>query len=216
MTITDLTQDILSCGYTGHIRCEKKDEIIRAIVLHGNLRLLPMLLQIREGLSLYGLSDFMAKYPDVCKPLFVPGIEMKADADFILSICKADFSETGSNKRQVEQTIMNHLQDFLQELEQDPEMHHPVCPSLSPHAFLQWVTGQGHVPVLQAEKRHFKVNIKFNHDCQQEYGAHSICYPLVAACTSTITLPVQHMAAYDNFKVVLLEAFLQGQEFLRV
>uniref|UniRef100_A0A672I8I2 HECT domain-containing protein n=1 Tax=Salarias fasciatus TaxID=181472 RepID=A0A672I8I2_SALFA len=209
MTITDLTQDILSCGYTGHIRCEKKDEIIRAVVLHGNLRLPPMLLQIREGLSLCGLSDFMAKYPDVCKPLLVPGIEMKADADFILSICKADFSETGSNKRQVEQTIMNHLQDFLQELEQDA----PPCVSI---IVSTWVTGQGHVPVLQAEKRHFKVNIKFNHDCQQEHGAHSICYPLVAACTSTITLPVQHMAAYDNFKVVLLEAFLQGQEFLRV
>ncbi|CAK6963514.1 uncharacterized protein LOC117561507 isoform X2 [Scomber scombrus] len=168
VSIKDLTQEILNCGYTGHICCEKKDEIIRAIVLHGNLRLLPMLLQIREGLTLYGLSDIMAKYPDICTPLFVPGLEMKADADFILSVCKAQFSEAGSNKEQVEQTIMTHLQDFLQELEQDEAdsgLHLAGCPSLSPRAFLQWITGQGHVPVLQKEKRRFKVNIKFNHDC---------------------------------------------------
>ena len=61
------------CCLCVHVICYKN----RAIVLHGNLRLLPMLLQIREGLTLYGLSDIMAKYPDICKPLFVPGLEMK-------------------------------------------------------------------------------------------------------------------------------------------
>lgn len=51
-----------------------------AIVLHANLRLLPILLQIRDGLKLYGFCDIMAKYPDICQPLFVPGVEMKVSA----------------------------------------------------------------------------------------------------------------------------------------
>ena len=31
VSIKDLTQEILNCGYTGHICCEKKDEIIRYV-----------------------------------------------------------------------------------------------------------------------------------------------------------------------------------------
>ncbi len=50
------------------------------IVLHANLRLLPVLLQIRDGLKLYGLCDIMAKYHDICQPVFVPGVEMTVSA----------------------------------------------------------------------------------------------------------------------------------------
>ena len=50
----------------------------------------------------------------------------QADADFILSVCKAQFSEAGSNKEQVEQTIMIHLQDFLQELEQGKIIYYSI------------------------------------------------------------------------------------------
>lgn len=47
-----------------------------SVVLHANLRGLPILQQIREGHRLYGLSDILARYPDICQP-FVPGVEMK-------------------------------------------------------------------------------------------------------------------------------------------
>uniref|UniRef100_A0A3Q3FD95 HECT domain-containing protein n=1 Tax=Labrus bergylta TaxID=56723 RepID=A0A3Q3FD95_9LABR len=119
-TIQSLTEEILNCGYTGLIHVEKREEIIRAIVLHAHLRLLPILLQIRDGLKLYGLLEIMAKYPSICQPLFVPALEMKVgdDADFIISVCQADFSERGTNREHLEVTLMNHLQDFLQELEQ--------------------------------------------------------------------------------------------------
>ncbi|TKS90254.1 hypothetical protein D9C73_024385 [Collichthys lucidus] len=194
-SIPDLTNEILNCGYTGQITIGRREEITRAIVLHANLRLLPMLLQIRDGLKLYGLSDLMAKYLDVCQPLFVPGLEMTADADFVLSVCQAEYSETGTNQEKVEVMVMNHLQDFLQELEQESVMERDALPSLSPKTFLQWITGQGHLPVLKEERKHFNVSIKFNHHCEKDFGDHRICYPCVAACSNTITLPVKHMTS---------------------
>ncbi|XP_035770538.1 uncharacterized protein LOC102791195 [Neolamprologus brichardi] len=89
-----------------------------------------------------------------------------ADADFVFATCHPEFSEKGSNKERVEMRIMNHLQDFLQELEsrEEPETSDPVI--LSPSSFLQWLTGQGHIPVLPDEKINFKVSVQFNHSCQ--------------------------------------------------
>ncbi|XP_035988952.1 uncharacterized protein LOC105921256 [Fundulus heteroclitus] len=168
-TLLDITEDILNCGYTGIILLDKKEEMMRSVVLHANLRLLPILQQLRKGLRLYGLSDIMSTYPDTCQPLFVPGVEMKADADFIISVCQAEFSEKGSNKEQSEVDLMNHFQDFLQELEQgESSLSSENGSSLSPSAFLQWITGQAHIPVLQEERKNFQVNVQFLHQCESQ------------------------------------------------
>ena len=86
---------------------------------------------------------------------------------------------------------------------------------ITPARLLQWLTGQGHVPLLASEKKDFRVVIDFNHDCTAKYGDHSICYPIVHACAKTIELPVKHMTSYQ-FKTVLTEAFILGQEFNNV
>ncbi|KAI5614382.1 hypothetical protein C0J50_8969 [Silurus asotus] len=179
-----------------------------------------LLSQLREGLKLYGLDDLMNQYPNICQPLFVPGMEVKADADFVFAACQPEFSEKGSNKEQVEVSVMNHLQDFLQELEacEHPEVGDTVdYPGhLSPSTFLQWLTGQGHIPVLPEEKRSFRVFVQFNHTCDIQYGSHTVCYPTVAACSNTIRLPVKHMQTSTEFKQVMTEAFHLGQAFHQV
>ncbi|KAL3976531.1 DDB1- and CUL4-associated factor 1 [Sarotherodon galilaeus] len=215
--MTALTDEILSCGYHGPVNVEKKEEILRAVVLHATLRLVPLLSQLRDGLNLYGLTNLLKQYPNICRSLFVPGVEVKADADFVFATCHPEFSEKGSNKEQVEMRIMNHLQDFLQELEsrEEPEAgDHPVI--LSPSSFLQWLTGQGHIPVLPDEKINFKVSVQFDHSCHIQYGAHEVCYPTVTACSNTVKLPVQHMQTYEEFKYVMTNAFHHGQAFLHV
>ncbi|KAM9306756.1 uncharacterized protein KZ484_000144 [Pholidichthys leucotaenia] len=84
--------------------------------------------QLCEGLKLYGLVDLMSQYPNIFQTMFVPGMEVKADVDFVFTTCHPELSEKGSNKQRVEMTIMNHLQDFLQDLESSrvaPPSAHP-------------------------------------------------------------------------------------------
>ncbi|KAI2646149.1 hypothetical protein H4Q32_030848 [Labeo rohita] len=89
-------------------------------------------------------------------------------------------------------------------------------PSMCLKTFLQWVTGQRHVPILSQEKKRFKITVQFNQNCDVKYSEHRICYPTVAACSNTIILPVKHMLHYEDFKMVMLEVFCLGQEFLRI
>ncbi|XP_077352964.1 G2/M phase-specific E3 ubiquitin-protein ligase-like isoform X1 [Festucalex cinctus] len=114
-----LSDDIVACGYTSHIKLDNRDKIIRAIVLHSTTRLIPMLQQIRnrKGLELYGLLDQMSGNTDAFHSLFVPGKNTKPDADFIMMNCQPRFSEKGTSKETTERKIINFLQDFLQELE---------------------------------------------------------------------------------------------------
>ncbi|CAJ1053409.1 uncharacterized protein LOC114557815 isoform X2 [Xyrichtys novacula] len=181
-----------------------------AIILHAVLRLQPMLEQLTEGLKLFDLLSLIRKYPDICRPL-------------------PQLNDKGTNRHQVEMKMMDFLQDFLYEVEakaenpvsenenKDPEDDDTDGPSpITPARLLQWMTGQGHIPLLPSERELFAVILKFNHDCTADFGDHSVCYPIVSACAKTISLPVRHMSSYEQFKMVLTEAFHLGQEFSKV
>uniref|UniRef100_A0A9J8CA89 HECT domain-containing protein n=1 Tax=Cyprinus carpio carpio TaxID=630221 RepID=A0A9J8CA89_CYPCA len=72
---TDLsawTNDIISCGYTGLIKPDNKEAIIRSIVLHATLRLIPLLKQLRKGLQVYNFVDILKDHCGLCEHFFVP------------------------------------------------------------------------------------------------------------------------------------------------
>uniref|UniRef100_A0AAZ1XDB4 HECT domain-containing protein n=1 Tax=Oreochromis aureus TaxID=47969 RepID=A0AAZ1XDB4_OREAU len=204
-SLQGLTDEILNCGFTGAISVQNKEPIVRAITLHAVLRLQPMLEQLKEGLQLYGLHLLIKQYPEICQPLSSLG---RCESEY-----KRIFSftciEKGTSKHQVELDLVNFIQDLLYESEDGPR-------SITPARFLQWITGQGHVPLLPSEKKDFAVVVKFNHNCEADFGNHSICYPVVSSCAKTIVLPVKHMKSYSQFRMVLLEAFHLGQEFNNV
>ncbi|KAM4570208.1 uncharacterized protein PAE49_009412 [Odontesthes bonariensis] len=50
--VTQYTEEILNCGYTGPITLEHKDSIVRAVLLHATTKRTPMLQQLQEGLEL--------------------------------------------------------------------------------------------------------------------------------------------------------------------
>ncbi|KAF4114045.1 hypothetical protein G5714_004268 [Onychostoma macrolepis] len=123
--MSELTDEILSCGYTGKLSADMKSNIIRAIVLHSTMRVVPMLDQLRKGLQLYDLQKVMEMHPDLCLPLFVPGEkDDKVDAGFILENCHPVFSDKGSVKYTKEVNVMNFFQDFLQEVEDRGMYYH--------------------------------------------------------------------------------------------
>ncbi|XP_049318755.1 G2/M phase-specific E3 ubiquitin-protein ligase isoform X2 [Astyanax mexicanus] len=215
-SIEDLSDEILNCGYTGTISIQNKELIIRAVILHAVLRLQPMLEQLREGLQLYDLLSLLRQYPDICQPLLVPGEDVKVSAEFVMASICPQLSDKGSTRHQIELELINFLQDFLYEAEVEDQGHGEEKEgphSITPARFLQWVTGQGHIPLLPSEKKDFAVTVKFNHDCNADFGIHNICYPVVSACAKRIVLPVRHIKSYDQFKSILLEAFYLGQEF---
>uniref|UniRef100_A0A8C9ZTH1 HECT domain-containing protein n=1 Tax=Sander lucioperca TaxID=283035 RepID=A0A8C9ZTH1_SANLU len=185
--------EIISSGYTSQINLDSKESIIRAIVLHSTTRLIPMLQQIRKGMELYGLVDQMATNPEACRSLFVPGKIIK------VSILTPNFSEKGTSKGRTERKITTFLEDFLQEVEIAAGDTEPLA---VPHV-LQWITG------------HFKITCNFDHDCRERLGDHSVCYPIVSACTQTVTFPVQHLSTYTDFRRIMSEAVKYGGGFHR-
>ncbi|XP_039599062.1 uncharacterized protein LOC120521729 [Polypterus senegalus] len=223
--------EIVTCGYTNQIKMDSKESMIRAIVLHSTTRLIPMLQQLRKGMELYGLVNLMAVNPEACHSLFVPGKILKPDADFIMMSCQPHFSEKGTSRERTERKIINFLQDFLQEIEASEKTSETFSnitdgntggaggeksESLAVQHVLQWMTGQSHVPILPDEKRHFKITCKFDHECKERLGDHSICYPVVSACTCTVTFPVQHLDTYTMFKTIMSAAVRYGGGFHRV
>lgn len=88
--------------------------------------------------------------------------------------------------------------------------------TLSVPAVMQWMTGQAHRHLFVSEREQFEIAIKFDHNCVEQMPGHTICYPIVSACTNTITLPTAHLGNYESFKSNLLTAIKFGASFDRV
>uniref|UniRef100_A0A672K884 HECT domain-containing protein n=1 Tax=Sinocyclocheilus grahami TaxID=75366 RepID=A0A672K884_SINGR len=167
--ISEFTDEILSCGYTGKVSADMKINIIRAIVLHSTMRVVPMLDQLRKGLQLFDLPKVMEMHPDLGLPLFVPGgKDDRVDAAFILENCHPVFSDKGSVKYTKEVNVMNFFQDFLQEVEDCGEAEQMTAGKV-----MQWMTGQRHKPILPSDQKDFNITVKFNHDCDTN---HTVCF----------------------------------------
>lgn len=59
--------------------------IVRSIVLHATLRLIPLLKQLRKGLQVYNFVDILEEHLGLCQHFFVPS---EADDDNEVSLSK--------------------------------------------------------------------------------------------------------------------------------
>ncbi|KAJ4934883.1 hypothetical protein JOQ06_007664 [Pogonophryne albipinna] len=112
----------------------------------------------------------MSQYPDICQPLFVSGEDVKVNAEFVMTSILPQLSDKGTTRHQVELEMMNFIQDFLYEAEDHGHVDKDGLYPITPATFLQWITGQGHVPLLPSEKKDFAVVIQLNHDCSADFG----------------------------------------------
>ncbi|XP_026141331.1 uncharacterized protein LOC113117120 isoform X2 [Carassius auratus] len=220
---TDLSawnDQIINCGFTGAVKPENKEAIIRSIVLHATLRLVPLLKQIRKGLEVYNFVDILENHSGLCHQFFVPDVvdddDDKADADFIMQNILPKMSEKGSVRETYETAIINFLQDFLQEIESCEDNPDGDILPLTVPGVMQWLTGQGHKPLLMSELKEFKISLHFDHECMQRMPEHKICFPVVSACARKITFPTVHMGDYSSFKSVMLQAIQFDNGFNRI
>ncbi|XP_024113643.1 G2/M phase-specific E3 ubiquitin-protein ligase [Oryzias melastigma] len=219
--LTEYCDAIIACGYTGPINNDHKKAITDAIRLHSVMRLIPMLSQLREGLSIYGLDDLLSQHHQALQQVFLPGNLKQVDADFMVKALSPQYSEKGSLRHRKEVTIINFFQDLLQNLE-DQAGDLGGSPSaesgpkqLSLEKLCQWISGQAHVPLVETEQDSFKITVNFDHDCTSRYGPHTICFPTVSACAMSITMPTQHMTSYAEFEDLICQAVCDGFQFTK-
>ena len=126
--------------------------------------------------------------------------------------------------------MIDHFQDFLIGLEDnyitgykealawdteegasaDSVEEHFQMADLTPAGVLGWMTGQQHKPI-NGDK--LEVTVLFDHHCLERNPKHTVCFPVVRACSKEITLPVCHMKKVEDFKEVFLIACTKGQSF---
>lgn len=112
-------QDVISeSGYTGIIDENHKDDIVGTMVVNIVCKRLLYLKEFAEGLKLFGLLDAIRANPEITKPLFVADND-PVDANYLFSLMCPQFSAEGSTKRVYEDQIMDNLQDFLFNLEDE-------------------------------------------------------------------------------------------------
>ncbi|XP_030606354.1 uncharacterized protein LOC115794833 isoform X2 [Archocentrus centrarchus] len=210
------TKEILDCGYTGPINTDHKDTIMRAITLHATTKRTPMLQQLREGLGVYNFINVMERKPDECRSLFVVGHDDKVDSNYVMSHIAPELSPQGSTKQAKETKILEHLQDFLYELEDAQPAENEETQTLTVPMVMQWMTGQAHKHLLLSERNSFKVTVIFDHNCLEHTPGHTVCYPVVSACTSTVTFPTAHLGDYESFRSNLSTAVKYGATFDRL
>lgn len=92
-------------------------------------------------------------------------------------------------------------------LDQTPE----DAPSVSD--VMKWLTGQAHRHLLLSDREAFKIPVYFDHTCMLRMPNHTICYPVVSACTHTITFPSAHCVRYEEFKENMAAAIKYGAGF---
>lgn len=229
----DALVDIISeHGYTGAIDKAHEEDIIGTIKVSIINKRLLFLREFAEGLKLFNAYELIKRNADICKHLFTASTSAP-DADYVVSILSPVYSESGTTKRQLEETLIDNFQDFLNTIE-DNTMTGPTEElawneesaggkdsaaqeslevkesDLSPAGVLGWLTGQKHRP-LNNEK--LVVTVYFDHDCKTRAPKHTICYPIVGACGKTITFPVLHMVDKKEFQQIFIQALCKGGAF---
>jgi hypothetical protein len=80
---------------------------------------MPMLDQMVEGLRSFGVLGCIKQNAKLLKPVFTNYATFKVQAEIFLENIVGDFSETGSNFKEVEVNIFKYFSDYVEDCE-DP------------------------------------------------------------------------------------------------
>ncbi len=194
-----------------------------------------------KGLDLYGIQNLVRSNPDLFREFFVKNLQenMLPDANYLFSLMRPAYSEVGTNKRSVEEEVMDHMQDMLLNIEdtsvqgfeaavawknhegetdseEESETKDPAdnfaTAEVSIPGILGWLTGMRHKTL---GKDDHEISVTFDQDCMERSAYHTICFPIVGACGRELTLPIAHMKTLQGFHDIFIMAFSKSQAFGR-
>ena len=222
---------IIENGYTAPIHEEDIDGIINSVkVSFLNKRILYMK-EFGKGLNSYRILDIISDFPDLLEKLFILNNDKKPDANYLFSCISPQLSEPGSLRRHKEENIIDMLQDIFFKFEEGSIRPYDTAvadkrfdekgednvqfatPDISIPGLMKWLIGQEHKPLCQSEE--IRISLVFDHDCMKRNPHHSICFPIVGACGSELSIPVSHIENNDQFCEIFSIAYCKGNAFGR-
>ena len=237
--VKEHTDSIVDSNYTGRIDDDHIEEILRSVkVTFVNERALCMR-EFGKGLDLYGIQEVMRSNPDLLRKFFVKDLQenMLPDANYLFSLMRPAYSEAGTNRRSVEEAVMDNFQDMLMNVEDtsvegfeaavagydvqtdatetcEKEESADVFEKaeVSIPGMVGWLTGMRHKTL---DKDDHEISVTFDHDCMERNVNHTVCFPVVGACGRELTLPVAHMKTLQCFQDIFVMAFSKSQAFGR-
>ena len=152
----------------------------------------------KKGLHNLGVLDSILQYPHVMREAFCykPEALRVNDFDTIFSVTRA---LEGSNRREVENLVLSHWQDFIQDCEEQSAV-------VSLGDILFFVSGCKHLP-----PRGLSCAMSFLHEPEEKSGLLS-AFPKASTCSCTLYLPVVHKT-YEDFKEVMTYAVQNSRGF---
>ena len=226
------TDIILDSNYTGIITQDNIHDICNSLKVSFISRRCLYMKEFSKGLESYSIMQLVHQYPDICEEIFVSkhAYNTIPDADYLYSLLMPQFAEKGSNKREIEEKMMDIFQDFLFKVEDEliaPQTSiaawdHPIEDTEKPEEhvhqsvvtiprLLGWFTGQRHKS--HGPWQNLSTKVIFDHECKSHNPLHTVCYPVIHACSREVTFPVEHMSTADKFELIFMTGFTHGYSF---
>lgn len=93
---------------------------IRSLLLKSCLEpKIPMIEQLAQGLSLFGILDVMRKHSSQVANVFTPEGWSDITCDEFMQLLHPDFSEDGTRMKELEINVFKHFADFITSLQYD-------------------------------------------------------------------------------------------------
>eukprot|EP00794_Sanderia_malayensis_P011644 gene11644-12842_t len=223
---------ILDSNYTGLIKQDNIYDISNSLKVSFINRRCLYMKEFGKGLESYGIMQLVRHYPDICEEIFVSKHAQNTipDADYLYSLLQPQFAEKDTMKRELQEKMMDTFQDFLYKVENAlippitsmTAWNYPTDATEKPEEYLEqlevsiartlgWFIGQRHRS--HGPWQDLSIKVIFDHECKIRDPVHTVCYPVIHACSREVTPPVEHMSSTANFEQIFMTGFTHGQSF---
>lgn len=179
-------------GFTKpYVTMQEKKEFFNCVSLHYTLlSSLSELSQFIDGLKTCNILTLIREFPNLFRPVFQRSHDLTAE--LLDEMFQPKFSPDCSNRQAVEQNIMFHFNNFLEDVEKGKitcDINHEEV-TLTLNQVLQFVTGAVEIPAIGFTPR---PSIEFLHLEQSRKISAS-------TCSNTLKIPVNTVSCdYNNF-----------------